>query len=110
LSFAPSAIVSGDFNGDGKPDLAVGYSNPNDFLQASSIVLLLGNGDGTFQSPVSISLPASVVTVSAGDVNKDGKLDLIARIISANSEQLAVLLGLCGLHYRKCIGKLYESE
>jgi uncharacterized protein (TIGR03437 family) len=92
-NFMPSAIVAGDFNGDGKPDLAVGYSNPNDLLQASSIVLLLGKGGGTFQSPVNISVPAGVVTLSAGDINNDGKLDLIANIISANSEQLAVLLG-----------------
>jgi len=59
-------IVTGDFNGDGKLDLVV---SSNVF---SSI--LLGNGDGTFQSPV--SLPANLFPIVAGDFNGDGKLDL----------------------------------
>jgi hypothetical protein len=49
-------MTSGDFNGDGKPDLAVPiYGNP------ASVAILLGNGDGTFQ-------PASGSPFAAGDV------------------------------------------
>ena len=88
-NFLPSAIVSGDFNGDGRPDLAVGYANLNDVSQPSSVAVLLGNGAG-FLTPISISVPASVITLSTADINKDGKLDLVARQYSAN---LAVLLG-----------------
>ena len=41
----PSAIVAGDFTGDGQLDLAVANSGDN------TVSVLLGNGDGTFQAP-----------------------------------------------------------
>jgi hypothetical protein len=47
-SAPPQSVVTGDFNGDGKPDLAV--------TGASSVEILLGNGDGTFRSAHVISL------------------------------------------------------
>jgi hypothetical protein len=53
-----------DFNGDGKLDLAVGAGN----------FLLLGNDDGTFQTP--IALGASGPGISVGDFNRDGRPDL----------------------------------
>jgi hypothetical protein len=40
----PAAIVAGDFDGDGKPDLAVANGGSND------VSILLNNGDGTFKS------------------------------------------------------------
>src|SRR5205807_9895351 len=40
----PDFVAVGDFNGDGKPDLAVANFNSN------NISVLLGNGDGTFQA------------------------------------------------------------
>ena len=43
----PAAVVTGDFNRDGKVDLVVGD------VDSGNIDVLLGNGDGTFQSPVS---------------------------------------------------------
>jgi hypothetical protein len=64
------AIAVGDFNGDGKPDLAL-ISNGN-------IEIALGNGDGTFQAPNSYSTGFDAVTITVGDVNGDGILDLVA--------------------------------
>jgi hypothetical protein len=68
-------IVTGDFNGDGKLDLAVAglgnQSNPN-----PSISILLGNGDGTFQSAVSNPISGNLFGLAVGDFNRDGKLDL----------------------------------
>jgi hypothetical protein len=63
-------IVIGDFNKDGKLDIAI-----TDYSQ-KQINVLLGNGDGTFGSPIGTPSPIDPVTLASGDFNKDGKLDL----------------------------------
>jgi hypothetical protein len=73
----PSHYIVGDFNGDGKLDLAWYVAGPPEELQ-----VLLGNGDGTFQaSPVTYSMPqyynGSVVLEQAFDLDGDGYSDLL---------------------------------
>ena len=46
----PDALVAGDFNGDGRTDLAVANYGAND------VSVLLGNGDGTFQTQVTYAV------------------------------------------------------
>jgi hypothetical protein len=83
----PFGIVTGDFNGDGKVDIAVAD------LNGDQIFVYLGHGDGTFSaapgSPFSdpVSLPWSL---AAADVNGDGHLDLI---IGHNGPGIEVALG-----------------
>ncbi len=77
--------AEGDFNRDGKPDLAV--SNSTD----STVAVFLGNGDGTFATPVSYALGNDPTFVAVGDVNNDGKLDLVVTNNSDNT--VSVLLG-----------------
>jgi FG-GAP-like repeat/Putative Ig domain len=65
-----SAIVAADFNGDGKLDVAVTDAVGN------AVLVLLGNGDGTFQPPMTIGVGNAPQAIVAGDFNNDGKLDL----------------------------------
>jgi hypothetical protein len=71
-------VTPGDFNGDGKLDLAVGSycSNCN---TSASVSILLGKGDGTFPTHVEHSSggPYGAGAVTTGDFNRDGKLDLV---------------------------------
>src|SRR5258707_1496 len=57
----PKSVVIGDFNGDGKPDLAVANANNE------RVSVLLGNGDGTFQTAQNFSAGFNPCSVAVGD-------------------------------------------
>jgi hypothetical protein len=73
-----NAVVVGDFNGDGKPDLASinGYG---------VFTVLLGNGDGTFASPVQYGAGTAYRNIVIADFNNDGFADLAVTDGGANS-------------------------
>ena len=81
----PVAIVAGDFNGDGRTDLAVANSGSDD------VSVLLGNGDGTFQPQVTYAVGSEPDALVAGDFNGDGRTDLA--VANAGSNDVSVLLG-----------------
>jgi hypothetical protein len=83
-----TAIAVADVNGDGKPDILVGNSPFGASL--SSIGVLLGNGDGTFQSAKTYGTGGHGVTsIAVADINGDGRPDVLV----AQLEGVAVLLG-----------------
>jgi len=66
-----SAMTAGDFDGDGKLDLVLmGAGSPG------TLAFLKGNGDGTFQMPVTIPAGVAPSSMVAADFNGDGKLDV----------------------------------
>ena len=80
---APYVMGSGDVNGDGKPDLILTETDTSGNVAA---MVLLGNGDGTFQPQTNLilsegpvpGLPANAPpAISVEDLNLDGKQDLI---------------------------------
>jgi hypothetical protein len=83
----PDFIGIGDWNGDGKSDLAV--------ISASTtgwIAVLLGNGDGTFQTAANVCNNCGATSLAVSDLNDDGKADLLASTTNATSAAI-VLLG-----------------
>jgi hypothetical protein len=79
----------GDFNGDGKPDLAVANS--------SGVSVLLGQGDGTFLPAVNYAAGNGPSAVAVGDFNGDGKPDLAVANLGPDSYttygSVSILLG-----------------
>src|SRR5215831_1224433 len=66
----PVFVVTGDLNGDGRPDLVV----PN--RDDATVSVLLGKSDGTFAAKVDYGTGGEPFSVTLGDFNGDRKLDL----------------------------------
>jgi hypothetical protein len=85
---SPRSLTTGDFNNDGKPDIATANSNSN------NVTILLNNGSGSFTqalgSPISTG-GTNPFAITSGDFNLDGKSDLaVGHLISNN---VVILLG-----------------
>ena len=67
---SPSVVTTGDFNHDGNLDVAVAN-------YGTTVSVLLGNADATFQAPVDYPISTALLGgIAAGDFNGDGRLDL----------------------------------
>ncbi|MEO5560415.1 MAG: VCBS repeat-containing protein [Dokdonella sp.] len=81
----PYAVAVGDFNADGKLDLAVAMLGNN------RVYIYSGNGLGAFSFTISYVVGAEPVAIVAADLNHDGKLDLA--VANHNGNTVSVLLG-----------------
>jgi hypothetical protein len=75
----PASIVAGDFNGDGKLDVATAN------MDASTVSVLFGKGNGIFSAKVDYQTGMTPVAMVTGDWNRDGKLDLATANKDANT-------------------------
>jgi FG-GAP-like repeat len=90
----PASVAVGDFNNDGNLDIVTAdYSD-------GFVSVLLGNGDGTFQNPVTYAVGNNPISVAVGDFNHDGIADLVvasqnydATTNTYRSGTVSVLLG-----------------
>src|ERR1035437_3532534 len=73
------SVISADFNGDTKLDLAVANYTSND------VSILLGDGLGNFAAATNFTVGTNPLSVTSGDFNGDGNADLAVANMSSNN-------------------------
>jgi hypothetical protein len=91
----PYRLALGDFNGDGKTDIAV--ADQGKYGAKGGVTILLGNGNGTFQTGASYTTGVNTQGIAVADFNCDGKQDLVVSATGSQhagvGNQVSILLG-----------------
>lgn len=87
-NITPSSLVVSDYNSDGKLDLAAGGSSGS----PGTVMVLLGNGNGNFETPKTFSTANTISALATGEFNGDGLPDLVTS--SSNTNNVSVFLGV----------------
>jgi hypothetical protein len=98
-----SNVAGGDFNNDGIMDFVV--------TAGSSVYVLAGNGDGTFQPAYGSAGPANAVIngIHVADFNNDGKLDLVINGKIGTTGYVATMLGNGNLSFQAPVVTNYSG-
>jgi hypothetical protein len=91
VGISPRSVVVGDFNGDGKPDLAVANSGSNT-VSVLLNTIATGATTASFAAQQAFSVGSDPFSVAAGDFNGDGKPDLAVANNDPNTHTASVLL------------------
>ena len=94
LNYAALSLVQVDVNGDGNQDLVllqVDFFNNGIWYAyiSAEVSVLIGNGDGAFKAPINTSVPAEAIELAVGDVDGNGK----PNVVTANQQSFSILLG-----------------
>jgi hypothetical protein len=88
---APSSVAIGDVNGDGKADVVLAATNLDSYgypTGTGTVQVYLGGGDGSFGYRGSYAIPSVPSSVALGDMNGNGKTDIVTAGSDANSVSL----------------------
>ncbi len=83
----PHSVISADFNGDGKADIATANNTAS-----NNVSILLGNGNGTFGSVTNFATGTQPISVISGKFNNDTIIDLA--VVNNGSDDVSILLGI----------------
>lgn len=96
----PAGLAAGDFTGDGKLDIAVSDMGDGGTGGGAGARVLVGAGNGSFTATGLLKVGSRPGSIAAGDLNKDGKLDLVTSnggivgISSGGQDSVSVLMGV----------------
>ncbi len=91
-NYPATQVVSADFNGDGKPDVAA-ETNFVPVGATTPLSVYLGNGDGTLQAQIPTTIPQNTGYIAAADLNADGKADVATVYVNCNEGNTSCLPG-----------------
>ncbi len=88
---SPVFVTTGDFNADGKLDLAM-TNGETEGRASDDAVILLGKGNGTFVPGPRLACGKTPMGIASADYNNDGKQDMA--VVNRDSQSVSILLNL----------------